>query len=204
MTTDSAFTVEKDGAISIPVEGKPVRYVRESDLLAVKGGAETSKGQYESQLTKLTNDLAEVGKQRDTHAQLVLQHQARIEKLQEMEKEHATFKAKVGEQQQTIDAATKSRGELETELTGYKKSILIDQYKVDKDKVEKMSLAELREAEKTLSILGIKPAARANYDAHGGNSGNQGPEAPLDRAKRIIDAHEQKHGRMAVASTQAK
>ena len=92
------FKANADGSFDLPAgEGnKPVRFVKESDLLAVKGGAETKVKEWEGKETDFNTKLAESNRLRDeTHTSL-LKAQAEHEQFKDGVKDYATLKEKVG------------------------------------------------------------------------------------------------------------
>jgi len=184
---DTTYTVDKDGAIIIKGEHGNLRYVKESDLLAVKGASESVKAEVEKTVAQHQAAVTEAQKQRDeAHAKL-LQEQARIEKMEQSVKEVDAYKVKAGEFEAKLTAAETGRKGLEDELLGMKRTSFISTYKVEKDKVEKMTLAELRDAEKHLGMLGFNPQRPANFDGGGGAPGNGStPKTPLEKAKEEL------------------
>src|SRR4030042_1322478 len=169
--TVNTYKVNPDNSFTISVEGKDIRLVKESDLLAVKGSSDSTKTQYENQVAQYKTQLEELTRARDTEHQGWLQEKAAREPLETQLKEFAVLKIKAGELETKHNASEKTRGELEEELTGIKRSTFIFTYNADKDKVNAMNLTQLREAEKGLIAAGVKPGARPanNDDGRGGD-----------------------------------
>ena len=172
---DMTYTVNNDGSISIEADGgKHVRYVKESDLLAVKGAAEQAKSSHETQTSKLMTDLAEAKRLHDEEHNRLLQEQAAKEQLLKDAQEAATLKAKVGEYETKLSAAETSRSDYEKNLLDLLKERFATVYKVAPDKVKDMSLVQLRDAEKVLQLTGAGGSKPANYDGGAGGTGGDG------------------------------
>lgn len=184
------YTERGDGAIIIKdANAKDIPYVKESDLLAVKGASETARADYESKITQNLASLAESNRLHDETKQKLLQEQAAKEQLATKANEAATLKTKVGELETNLNAATAGRKQLEEELLGTKRSVLVTNYKVDPKKVEAMSLDQLRETEKALTLAGITAAGSPARFDHGPGGGTAITAVnPLDQARQEIDA----------------
>lgn len=186
--SEPTYSTEKDGAIAITVDGKHIRYVKESDLLAVKGASETTRSESEKTIAAARAELDEHKRKSDeAHAKL-LQEQARREQMEQSLRETDALKVKAGELETKYSAAETSRKSLEDELTGIKRTTFVEKYKVDSEKVNGMTLDQLREAEKHLSLVGFNPASKpANYDGGNGGTPAAGQKVtPLEQARNEI------------------
>lgn len=185
---EQTYSFEPDGSIKIQVDGKSVKYVKESDLLTVKGASEQARKEYEDQLSKHQADLATANSKYDELRQASLQKDAALEQLQTKANEHATLTTKVGELESQLTAADEKRRTLEDELLGVKRDTFVKAYKVDPDKVKDMSLDQLREAEKSFGMVGFNanPKQPANYDGGAGGGGGTAPVTPIEQAKSEI------------------
>lgn len=185
--TNQTYTPNQDGTFTINLDGKATKLVKESDLLAVKGASETARKEYESAQTKYQTDLAEANRVKDeSHTQL-LQERAAKEQLEKDAQEGANLKTKVGELETTNATLEQSRGKLEEELTGMKRSTLVTQFKVDEAKVKDMNLDQLRQTESSLQLVGVGNPKPANYDGGGGGAGGgTAPTSVLDQAKQEL------------------
>jgi len=172
------YTVNEDGTINIMVDGKVIKHVKESDLLAVKGGSEKKEGE-------LLSQIAEANRLKDeTHNQL-LQEQAAKEQLEEQAKEGATLKPKVGELETQLNAAQESRKQLEEELLGMKRSHLAVQYKVSEESLKDKDMNQLRNLEDALQLVGNK-GKPAKYDIGPSGVGVGAPTTVLEGCKSEI------------------
>lgn len=157
----------KDGSISLSVDGKSVKYVLESDLGAVKVQLKDKEGE----VSTLQANLATANTKFDTEHQSVLQERVAKEAAETTSKESATLQTKVGELENQL-AGLKTSGEsTSTKLTERLRNILTTGYKIDAEKIKDMALEDLEKTEANLILVGAKPAP-ANYDGKGGSGGS--------------------------------
>ena len=187
--SELTYTSNDDGSLNIKVEDKDVRYVKESDLLAVKGASETKGKEWETEKATLNTNLAEANRLRDEDHQNLLKEQTTVTQLRDQYKDFDAFKTKAGELTTVVETHTEAMGKLEKEVADRIRKTLTKYYKVKEDTLKDKDLPQLRSLEESARILGTGvPAGAANYD--GGPSGPAGdnvPEKPIDRAKRIIE-----------------
>lgn len=164
---NQAYTVNTDGSISIKEDGKSIKYVKESDMGAVKAQLKDKEGE----VTKLTSSLADSVTKYDTSHQDVLKERAAREQFEKDAGESTTLKEKVTELETKMADLTKVGGERDTSLTERIRKSLTDGYKVDADKIKDMSLVDLEKTEATLVLTGVQ-AAPANYDGKGNGGTN--------------------------------
>ena len=174
------LVANSDGSFTVQADGKSIRLVKESDLLAIKGASENVKVDYEAKISKHLTDLAESKRLLDEKHNLLLQEQAAKEAVMKDAQEAATLKAKVGEYEAKLNEAMTGRTETEKHLLDMLKERFTTTYKVPADKVKDMNLAQLRDAEKVLALTGIGTRS-ANYDggAAAVGSGERTPEQRL-------------------------
>ena len=169
MTEDNlTYTTNSDGSITIKGEdGKNVKFVRESDLGAVKVQLKDK----ESEVTKLQTDLAGATTKYDTAHQDVLKERAAKEQLEKDAQEAGTFKTKVTELETQLAGLKTSSGEMATKLTERLRNQLMTLYKVPEDKLTGKALSDLETIESTLQLTGVATVP-ANYDGKSGGSGS--------------------------------
>ena len=187
------YATNTDGTISITSDGKAMRYVKESDLLAVKGASDTARKEYESNVAQHNTTLAEANRVKDETHQTLLKERAAHEQSESGLQELPTLRTKVGELETTNATLTEGSGKLTEELTGMKRSVFVTQYKVDPEKVKDMGLDQLREAEKNFSLVGFSPNVKpANYDGKvGAGNGGTAPTTVLEGcANELVLARE--------------
>jgi len=162
------YTVNTDGSLSIKGEdGKTAKYVKESDLGAVKSQLKDKEGE----VIKLQTDLAGATTKYDTAHQDVLKERAAKELLEKDAQEAGTFKTKVAELETQLAGLKTSSGETATKLTERLRTQLMAQYKITEDKLKDKALADLETMESTLQLTGVATVP-ANYDGKSGGGGN--------------------------------
>lgn len=184
-----AFNFNEDGSIDIPIDEKPVRFVKESDLLAVKSSATQKAQEWEKEKTQFSTQVTEATKLREESHQSLLKLQAETEQKLAKYGDYDALKTRVGELDKTIGSHKESVGKLEKELTDRIKLALIG-YGATEDVIKDKSLDQLRNLEDAAKIFGNKGKQSARYDNGGGNG--QAAVSQLDRAKGIIAKAEEK------------
>lgn len=162
-----ASDITQDGTISLKLDGKDIKFVKESDLGAVKAQLKDKDGE----VTKLQTDLATANTKASDSHQEVLKERASKETFEKDAGESATLKTKVEELTTEVTGLKTSSGEKDTKLTERLRAILTDGYKIDKEKIKDMALDDLEKTEATLVLTGVKPTP-ANYDGKGGGEGS--------------------------------
>ena len=177
------FAVNQDGSFTVSLDGKPVKLVKESDLLAVKGGAESKEAGY---LTQLANANGEKG---TAHAKW-LEAQAAKEAVEAKLKELEPFKLQYEEAGKKLTAAEAGSKQLRDRLLGIMKTTLMSQYGVKEDLLKDKALEDLEKLSEAAKILvtGSKGNGKtpANFDAAGGNGGAGGAGNTLTNPRERI------------------
>ena len=197
MVDTPTFSVNQDGSVDLPIEGKNVRYVKEADLLAVKGGSDTKAREWENEKASFNTQLAEANRLRDESHQTLLTEQAAKEQLVKQYADYDTHKNRVGELETEIGSAKESIGKHETELTSrISASLLV--HGASEEAIKEKTLDQLRNLEDAAKIFGNgKPTTPvpARYDGGPGPGDGSVPETQTERAHRIIDEAEARQGR---------
>jgi len=191
------FAANQDGSFQVNADGKALRLVKESDLLAVKGASETKAKEWEterstfnSEKSTYTAKLEESSKSSDTIRQQLLQEQAAKEKLAEQIKDHDALKTKAGELEKQVGSHKELASTYEKELAERITNTLVS-YGAKADSLKEKSLTQLRNLEEAARIIGnIK---QPKYDNGGGGNGPI-TETPDARAHRIIEEQEKRQG----------
>lgn len=185
------YKANDDGTISIQADGKDIRYAKESDLLAVKGGSEAKKTEWENEKVKLSGQitdfqtkLAEANRLREETHQTLLQEQAEKEKLVKSQTDYDAIKTKAGELQVEIDTHKASIGELEKEVTDRIRHALVNFYGVSEDDLKDHNLEQLRGVETAARLIGPKP--KTTYDGGPPPGGGGSAETQMERARRLM------------------
>jgi len=194
---EPTYTFNSDGSIDIPVSGKPTRFVKEADLLAVKGGSETKSKEWENEKSKFQTDIAEANRLRDETRQTLLTEQAAKELLVKQYSDYDTHKNRVGELETELGSVKESIGKYETELASRISASLLG-HGAKEEAIKDKTLDQLRNLEEAARIFGNGKSTipiPARYDGgQGGSSGGSAPETPTDRANRILEEHDTKRG----------
>jgi hypothetical protein len=154
--SDLTVTVNQDGSVVVPIEGKPVRFVKESDLLAVKGGAEKVKSDFDAltnQHSTVVNDWT--GKFNAEH-QAHLQTQAAHEQLKTTAKDLESKAARLADLEKDITAAKESGKQLSDKLLGRVKASLTS-LGLKEDVFKDKNLNQLEEMENLAAAMGKQP-----------------------------------------------
>ena len=163
-----AYTLNQDGSITIKGDdGKSAKYVRESDLGAVKGALKDREGE----ISKLQADLAGLTSKYEAEHQAVLQERAVKEQLEITAKDASTFKEKVSALEAQLADLSKVSGETAGKLTERLRTQLKTMYKIPEEKLTGKALADLETIESTLQLTGIVTQS-ANYDGKSGATGS--------------------------------
>lgn len=168
---NQAFTVNGDGSVDLTIEGQKVRFIKESDLGAVKSALKDKEGE----VSTLQANLATATTKFDTEHQNVLKERAAKELLEKSGKDGEALQVKVTGLETQVADLTKVSGETATKLTDRLRGYLETAYKVDKTKLEGKTLAEMESIESALQLTGIMPTP-ANYDGKGGVGDGGGGE----------------------------
>lgn len=190
----TTFKPEQDGAFSIAADGKPIRLVKESDLLAVKGANESKVAEWEKERVAFNTKVEESTKAYDTLKQQLVQEQAVRQAEQEKFKDYDTHKNRVGELEKELGGHKEKATKLESEVATMLRSGLIA-YGAKEDVLKDKTLDQLRSLHEAAGLLGHQ-AKPAKYDG-GAGGGGSGGETPVERARRIIEAAESRRGKPA-------
>ena len=184
------LTFNQDGSVDIPVEGKATRFVKESDLLAVKGAKEKSEHEWAGKETNYQTQLAEANRIREETHQQLLQAQAAKDQLAEQYKDYDTYKNRVGELETELGSSKERLTSYEKELAERMHQALVGAGATEESLKDK-TLDQLRNLEEAAKVFGREVKARpANYDG-GKVGGGTTPETPIERARRILEESEQ-------------
>lgn len=160
------YTVNTDGSLTIKGDdGKNVKYVKESDLGAVKSQLKDKEGE----VTKLQTDLAGATTKYDNSHQEVLKERVAKEQLEAEAKTSGVDKTKLESLTTELAGLKTSSGETATKLTDRLRNFLETSYKVPKEKLEGKTLPEMESIESALQLTGVVTVP-ANYDGRTGAS----------------------------------
>jgi len=197
------FTFNHDGSVDLPIEGVMTRFVKESDLLAVKGGSEQKEKDWENEKASFNTQLAEANRLRDESNALLLQERAAKEQLATKYADYDTHKVRVGELEAENGTLKESISKYDEELAGRIRHNLIMYNGASEEAVKDKTLPQLRNLEEAARVFGNgnkgKEGVPARYDGgQGGPAGGSVPESALDRANRILEEHDAKKGKVRI------
>lgn len=152
------------------VEGKEIKVVPESDLIAAKRGLE---GKVDELKTQYDGLLSESKKTADGHYQNLLKEKSSAEELMKKVKELEPLPTKVQELTTLFETGYKNYSDLLNQHTDLKKNYLKELYGLPDDKLTGKSIEDLSTLEMGLKAAGIKPRTGGGYDmGTGGASGS--------------------------------
>ncbi len=177
---DKTYTVNEDKTISVKDSGgNEVRYAKESDLLTVKGSAETIKAKADDVSKAAETASASLA----TTRQDLLRAEAKISNLETQVAENTGSKEELDKAKSELETAKTSGQELTTKTLEYRRQIIIATYGIPADTVNEKSMSELDSYEEALKAV-IATKGIGNY-AGGGGGGGQNLEgmSPLALAR---------------------
>lgn len=180
--TPLTYAANKDGTISVKdTDGNDVRYTKEADLLAVKGGAEAAdKRTREAQETHAT-ELKTANTNMDQSHQQLLQAEAKVTSLEEQVTQDKGSATELTQVKQELETAKAEKGSLETKTLEYRRAIVAATYSISAKIVEEMDTAKLDAFEEALKAV-VATKGIGNYALSGGG-GNAGE--PLSGREQI-------------------
>ena len=175
-----------DGSTDLIMEGKPIRFVKESDLLAIKSGRESAERVWGDKEVQFNTQLTEANRLREESHQQLLQAQAAKEQLAEQHKDYDTFKTKVGELETELGSHKERLTSAETELAErYRQSLVV--VGATEDSLKDRTLDQLRSLVDAAKIFGKELKIPANYDGGkqpGGGTQDLTGVRPMELARR--------------------
>lgn len=182
---------EKDGVLVVGEGDKATRYVKESDLLAVKGARVTKEeaaAQAEAaKALALTEASKDANVKLEAEHQKALQAEARVSSLEAQIKSGGGTAAELATAKAELATAKSSSEILGNKYLELKRETVIKTYGVPKATVEKKSLQDLELFEEALkAVVGNKSVG--NYAA-GGGSGGASPTPNKSPMELAVDAY---------------
>lgn len=161
-------TVEKDGVVTIGEGDAAVRYVKETDLLAVKGSKESAVASATSDAKAAAEAVAATTL--DTEKNKVLQAEAKVTGLEEQITKGGVSEEELTRLKGELETAKTSGESLGTKFLGLKREVIVKAYGVPKETVESKDLAALDGYEEALkAVIGDKNLG--NFAIAGGTGG---------------------------------
>lgn len=164
------FTTEQDGAVSMKdTEGNTIRYVKETDLLSIKGSRDDLQKKLEAAESAKNTATSEADKKADTALQQQLQAEAKVESLTENIKKHTGTAEELTGLKAKLETAQEAEKSSSTELLELRRAFIVSTYKVPPDTVKDKDLSALKVFEEALKA--VVGAAGGNYAFGGGGGG---------------------------------
>ena len=155
-----------DGSFSLIADGNTIKLVRESDLLAVKGGA----GQKEAELY---SKVAESNRQAEEFRQQLLKEQARQSEFELKLKELPSIQQKLTDATKLTETHVNRVKELESRVLDFTKNSLMQGYGVKPEALKDKTLDDISKMEQAFVSSGVPKRGVVTYDTGtGGNTGN--------------------------------
>ena len=186
MATEITGSVdEKDGALIIKGEdGAELRYVKESDLLAVKGSRDTiEKTAKEAEAALVTASTETAGKV-EAERQKVLLAEAKVSTLEEQIKAGGASATELAQAKQDLVTAKSSGEELGNKFLELRRSVVVATYNIPVATVASKSLAELDVFEEALkAVIGSKGVGNYAIGGGGGGASDLVGKSPMELAQ---------------------
>jgi len=194
MGTISLTPSENGSWVGKDEAGKELKFVAESDLLAVKSGREgleTKVKQMEE-----THKVAV-----STVEQKLFATEAKVTELQEKLTQGNLSATELVKVKAELATAQQRSGELETKALEYQKRIIAQTYQIPIDTLKDKTMEQLGHYEEALkAVTANLPKGGGGYAAGAGGAGVTA-ETPMDRAKRIIATQEERQGKVRVSGS---
>lgn len=149
--------IEADGSISVLLDGKTVKLVKESDLLAVKGGAEKREAE-------LLGIAAEANRIKDEAHQSLLKQQALYSELETKAKDVPVLQQKLQEMTKNFDGLKAENSLLSGRVLEHSKQNLVLYYGVKEDNLKDLPLQEVVKMEEAFVKAGVPKRGVIPYD----------------------------------------
>ena len=174
---------EKDGTLTVRDSGgKEVRYVKESDLVAVKESRKSKEDVAKEVELATATAIAEANAKLDTEKTRALQAEAKVSSLEEEIAKGGVDSAELAKAKAELEAAKKSSETLGNKHLELRRSVIIATYGVPKETVASKDLAALDLYEEALkAVIGDKKLGNFAIGGGGGASTLQG-KSPMELA----------------------
>ncbi len=186
MGNEVTGAVGEDGAVTIGEGEAAVRYVKESDLLTVKGSRDTLQGKLDTIDKSQNAAITEAETKAETARQAALQAEATTERLTKEISDAGDNKEKVTSLTAERDAAIEAGKGTATQLLEMKQQVVIATFGVPKESVEGKTLVELTAFEVALKeVVGLKGTGNfAVGGAGGSDAGALDGLSPMELSRR--------------------
>lgn len=181
--TPSPEVVDKKEVTPEPITTDAPKMVKESDLLAIK----SAKEGLEQKLTESTTNFSDV--QNKLYAA-----EAREKGLQEKLTEASASAEELKEIKPKLETAQAAVESLTSKALDTRRKLIALSFGIPVTSLEEKSLTQLDDYEEALKAVSAAKGIGNYVAGAGGGSGDAVPEAPIDRAKRLVKEAEEKRG----------
>jgi len=173
-------------------DGTTVKAVPESDLMAVKSGAEKDAAEHKEQLATLQTQVGELTTAKDEAHTALVEAQAAKSQLEERFKMGTATKTQVDELQTKLTTAEESVSTLNAAVLDLKKANIIAVHGVSLEILQDKTKEQLESLEEALKIVGSKATKPATVDVAGGGTGTPEPKSAVEKAAMQLAAYKEK------------
>jgi seryl-tRNA synthetase len=191
-TEDFVAEMEKDGALSVKRGEETTRYVKESDLLAIKESRDALQKKYDeaskNQNTNNTESLEKLAQANEAKNKA----EAEVERLSDEIKKHTGTQEELEKLKTQLETAQKSGEEQGNKLLELTREKIVNTYKVPQETVSEKNLEQLATFEEALKA--VTAGAGGNFAFGGGGGGGQNLEgkSPMDLARMAYASSDNK------------
>ena len=150
--------LEADGrTLSAYLDGKPVKYVPETDLLAVKGGAERRE-------TELLTQAAEANRQKDEFHQAFLRQEAQYKDIAATAAKIPAYEDRINKLTTDLTTTKAEHSKMAEKVLAHTKSDLKTLYGIKDDVLKDKSLTDILTMAEAIEKSGIQKRGIIPYD----------------------------------------
>lgn len=184
------YTLSEDGSLVAKEGESEVRYVKESDLLAVKGSKEAAEQRVKDLESKSSSGDSAKAELESTR-QKQLQAEARVSSLEEQIAAGSATAAERDKLKADLETAKNSSEELSKEFLELQRTLIVGTYGVPRATVDSKDKEALKlYAEALADVTGKK---MGNYAAGGGGAGaDLSGKSPMELARIAYDSGNKK------------
>lgn len=159
--------------------------ITEKDLMALKSKVEKAEEKLTVANASHKTELEAAGTKFNETNQTLLQAEAKVTSLEEQITQSGNSYEELKDVKQKLEDAEKSVEDLTTKVLDSRKQTIVATYNIPAESIAEKTIEQLDNYEEALKSV-IATKGIGNYAAGGGGGGAATPEAPLDRAHRIL------------------
>ncbi len=188
-TTLTVESVEKDGTVVVKTQEGSIRYVKEADLLSIKGSKESLEAQLKEVAGRSSAEKQEAENKAESARQEVLKAEARITSLEDQIKQGGGTAEELAQARKELEAAKSSGEALGNKHLELRREVIMSKYGVPKETVESKNLDQLELFEEALRAV-VGKGGVGNYAAGGGGGGANALQgkSPMELAQMAYES----------------